>query len=58
MVRFVSPLSQGSVTVSLREGAILTEEVLVELAFNGKEVPPPLGFMRIPLSDVADLEQR
>lgn len=35
-----------------------TEEQLAELAFEGKQPPPPLGYVRVPVVDLAGLERR
>lgn len=49
---------QGHLKVSVCPGAPLDEERLAELAFGGKLPPAPLGFVSVPVADLAGLERR
>lgn len=49
---------QGRLKVSVCPGAPLDEERLAELAFEGKLPPAPLGFVNVPVADLAGLERR
>lgn len=35
-----------------------SDEDLAELAFEGEQPPPPLGYVRVPVADLAGLERR
>lgn len=49
---------QGHLKVSVCPGAPLDEERLAELAFEGKLPPASLGFVNVPVADLAGLERR
>lgn len=49
---------QGYIKVSLRSDAPLTDEQLAELAFQGEQLPLPLGYVRLPVADLPGLERR
>lgn len=49
---------QGCVKVSVCSDVPPTDEELAELAFEGKQPPLPLGYVRVPVEDLAGLERR
>ncbi|CAM9952979.1 unnamed protein product, partial [Scytosiphon promiscuus] len=53
----VDDLGRGHLKVAVCSGHPLGEEELTELAFRGVEPPPPVGYVRVPLSDLAGLER-
>ncbi|CAN0129375.1 unnamed protein product, partial [Ectocarpus sp. 13 AM-2016] len=53
----LNSLQQGHLKVSVCPGAPLDEERLAELAFGGKLPPAPLGFVSVPVADLAGLER-
>ncbi|CAM9298391.1 unnamed protein product, partial [Ectocarpus sp. 6 AP-2014] len=53
----LNSLQQGHLKVSVCPGAPLDEARLAELAFGGKLPPAPLGFVSVPVADLAGLER-
>lgn len=51
-------LTQGFVKVSVCSDVPPTDEELAELAFEGRQPPPPLGYVRVPVADLAGLQRR
>lgn len=50
--------TQGCVKVSVCSDVPPSDEELAELAFEGKQPPPPLGYVRVPIADLPGLERR